>query len=148
MPHIVLTNIFANIVRKFTLTFYWQKFRENKVFTKKKLLLKELISQNISLVRIKFSFLHCATYTAIVWKNEKNSLTKRIFRQINSVVVSQLKTLLSQNLCEKCERLSRSNFLTVCVPHSIKITKFYFHGFFTNFPSNQRFTKELYCKSI
>ena len=32
--------------------------------------------------------------------------------------------------------------------HSVEITEFYCHSFFANFPSNQRFTKELYCKSI
>ena len=35
--------------------------------------------------------------------------------------------------------------------HSVEITEFYCHRFFTNFPSNQRLTsarKDIYCKSI
>ena len=45
------------------------------------------------------------------WKNEKFSLTKWIFRQINSLVISLLvKTLLSRNFCQKCRRLNRGNF--------------------------------------
>ena len=32
--------------------------------------------------------------------------------------------------------------------HSVEITEFYCHNFFANFPSNQHFTKGLYCKSI
>ena len=56
-----ISTLWAWKVQKLTLTLYWQKFRENKVFTKKKLLPKELISLNVSLVRVNFSFLHCAT---------------------------------------------------------------------------------------
>ena len=37
----------------------------------------------------------------------------------------------------------------VCtVHHSMEMTEFYCHRFLAIFPSNQRFTKELYCKSI
>ena len=42
-------------------------------------------------------FLHCA-----VWKNEKFSLTIEIFRQINSLVIHLVKTLLSRNFCQNC----------------------------------------------
>ena len=44
---------------------------------------------------------------------EKFSLTKTIFRQINFLVISLVKLLLSRNFCEKCVRLNRSNFHTV-----------------------------------
>ena len=44
-----------------------------------------------------------------VWKNEKFSLTKEIFRQINSLV----KPLLSRNFCQKCVREIFCNFHTV-----------------------------------
>ena len=40
---------------------------------------------------------------------------KRIFRQINCLVISFVKTLLSRNFCRKCLRLNRSNFHTVCL---------------------------------
>ena len=40
-----------------------------------------------------------------VWKNTKLSLTKKIFREINSLVTSsKVKPLLSRNLCQKCVR--------------------------------------------
>ena len=48
-----------------------------------------------------------------VWKNEKFSLTKKIFRQINSLVISLVKLLLSQNFCQKCVRVNFRNFHTV-----------------------------------
>ena len=39
------------------------------------------------------------------------SLTKKKkFRQINSLVISLAKVLLSRNFCQKCERLNPSNF--------------------------------------
>ena len=53
------------------------------------------------------------SYHTTVWKNEKFSLTEKIFRQINSLVISLVETLLSRNFCQKCVRLNRSNFHTV-----------------------------------
>ena len=41
----------------------------------------------------------------LVWKSEKFSLIEKIFRQINYLVISQVKTLLSRNFCQKCVRL-------------------------------------------
>ena len=43
-----------------------------------------------------------------MWKNEKNCLTKWIFRQINSLVIHLVKTLLSRNFCQNCVRLNCS----------------------------------------
>ena len=40
-------------------------------------------------------------------------ITKKIFRQINYLVIFLVKTLLSRNFCQKCVRLNRSNFHTV-----------------------------------
>ena len=36
-----------------------------------------------------------------VWKNEKFGLTEKIFRQINSLVFSVVKTLLSRDFCQR-----------------------------------------------
>ena len=36
-----------------------------------------------------------------VWKNEKFTLKQKIFRQINSLVISLEKTLLSRNISKK-----------------------------------------------
>ena len=41
-------------------------------------------------------FPHCA-----VWKNEKFAVTQKKFHQINSVVFSLVKTVLSRNFCQK-----------------------------------------------
>ena len=48
-----------------------------------------------------------------VWKNEKFGLTEKIFRQINSLVICLVKTLLSRNFCQKSVRLNFYNFHTV-----------------------------------
>ena len=40
----------------------------------------------------------------VMWKNEKFSLTKKFFRQINSLVTYLVKPLLSRNFCQKCVR--------------------------------------------
>ena len=134
-------------LQKFSLTYFWQKFRESNIFTKE--VTKELISRNI------FWFFHtaetvsqCGNYgnslshifvknfvkvtvllnkllkswfdeiifrwerislfsTLWVWKNEKFSLTQKIFRQISSLVTYLVKQLLSRNFYQKCyERIS------------------------------------------
>ena len=41
-----------------------------------------------------------------MWKNEKFSFTKKKFRQINYLVISLVKPLLSRNFCEVWERIS------------------------------------------
>ena len=46
-------------------------------------------------------------------KEEKFTLTQKIFRQINSLVISLVKTLLSRNFCQKCVRENFRNFHSV-----------------------------------
>ena len=43
-------------LQRFSLTHFWQKFRERNVFTKE--ITKELIWRNIFLARLNFSFFH------------------------------------------------------------------------------------------
>ena len=47
-----------------------------------------------------------------VWKNAKLSLTKKLFREINSLVTSLVKTVLPRNFSQKCVRENFRNFLT------------------------------------
>ena len=49
-------------------------------------------------------------------ENEKFGLTKKIFRQINYLVLSLVKTLLSRNFCQKCVRLCKSQQF----PHTVR----------------------------
>ena len=49
-----------------------------------------------------------------VWKNEKYTVTQKKFRQINSLVFSLVKTLLSRNFCQKSVTVNFRNFHTVC----------------------------------
>ena len=44
----------------------------------------------------------------------KNLLSLKIFRQINSLVTSFVKTLLSRNFCQRCVTVKFRNFHTVC----------------------------------
>ena len=53
-----------------------------------------------------------------VWKNEKFSLTKEIFRQINFLVISLVKTLLSRNICQKGVRANRA-ISTLCTMSAV-----------------------------
>ena len=46
-------------------------------------------------------------------RNEKFSLTEKKFRQINYLVISLVKPLLSRNFCEKSVRENLCNFHTV-----------------------------------
>ena len=48
-----------------------------------------------------------------VWKNEKFTLTEKFFRQINYLVISLVKQLLSRNFCQKCVRVNFRNFHSV-----------------------------------
>ena len=48
-----------------------------------------------------------------VWKNEKFSLTEKKFRQINYLVISLVKPLLSRNFCKESVRENFCNFHTV-----------------------------------
>ena len=64
---------------------------------------------------INYTFSHYEKpwhYHITVWKNEEFSLTKEIFRQIKSLIISLVKPLFSRNFCQKCVRLNRSNFHT------------------------------------
>ena len=45
-----------------------------------------------------------------VWKNEKFGLTEKIFRQIDSLVISLVKALLSRNFCDKIVAMKFRNF--------------------------------------
>ena len=40
-------------------------------------------------------------------------VSQKIFREINSLVISLVETLLSRIFCKKCVRLNNSNFYTV-----------------------------------
>ena len=56
-----------------------------------------------------------------VWKNKKFTLKDIIFREINSLVTSNVKTLLSRNFCHKSMRVSFQNLCTVyCVSKTLK----------------------------
>ena len=48
-----------------------------------------------------------------MWKNEKFSLTEKKFRQINYLVISLVKPLLSRNFCQKSVRENFCNFHTM-----------------------------------
>ena len=67
-------------------------------------------------LRVNFRNFHSTLWQ---WKNEKFSLTKKIFRQINSLVISLVNTFNSRNFYQKCVRLNLSNFHTV----TVKFTK-------------------------
>ena len=57
--------------------------------------------------------------TAHLRKNDKLSLTEKIFREINSLVTSLVKPLVSRNFCQKVrERISR--FSTLCLYHPVR----------------------------
>ena len=94
-------------LRKFSFTLFWQKFRQTDLlcyYTKE--VRKELISR-IIFFSVKLDLL------LTVWKNAKLSLTEKIFREINSLVTSLVKTVLSRNFCQKCMRENFRNFHTV-----------------------------------
>ena len=50
-----------------------------------------------------------------LWKSQKCTLTEKKFRQINYLVISVVKTLLSRNFCQKIVKVNYRNFHTV--PH-------------------------------
>ena len=50
-----------------------------------------------------------------MWKIEKFTVTQKKFRQINSLVFSLVKTLLSRNFCQKSVTVNFRNFHTVYV---------------------------------
>ena len=48
-----------------------------------------------------------------LWKLQKFTLTEKKFRQINYLVISLVKTLLSRNFCQKRVRVNSCNFHAV-----------------------------------
>ena len=69
----------------------------------------------------------------------KNLVLPKVFRQINSLVISLLKTLLSRNFCQKYVRRDCSNFDTVhCTVDSVEKWKIYCHP--QKISSNQLFS--------
>ena len=79
-------------------------------------LFSNLFSKNVAFTKFlskKCDFHIVAQYT--VWKNEKFTLTAKIIRQIISLVISLVKTLLSRNFCQKCVRVNFSVFHTLRV---------------------------------
>ena len=95
---------------------------------------QNVIEHNVSLTAtaINYHFYSApALQKSIIFCNEpiikvaqcgktRNSLIEKIFRQINSLLISLVKTLLSRNFCQKYVRLNRS-FST----HSVEIMEIY-----------------------
>ena len=92
--------------------FFLQKKKERRKIQKKMIFFREITCTHLSKP-------HSA-----VWINEKFSLTKK-FRQINNLVISLVKPLLSRNFCEK---IVRENFHTA---HCGKMKKFTLTKFFS-----------------
>ena len=60
--------------------------------------------------------MYCDNYRNLLstlWKNQKFTLTEKIFRQINYLVISLANALVSRNFCQKCVRDNFCNFHTV-----------------------------------
>ena len=72
------------------------------------------------------------------------SLIKISWNQLLSNFFSKRKPLLSRDFCQKSLRENFCNFYTV--PHTVEISEFHCHGFFSKIPSNQRFL--IYYKLI
>ena len=53
------------------------------------------------------------THSVTLWKNEKFTLTKIFFRQINSLVIYLVNALVSRNFCQKSVRVNFRNFHSV-----------------------------------
>ena len=56
-------------------------------------------------------FSHCQRHT--VWKLQKYTLIEKKFRQINYLVISVMKKILSRNFCQKRVRVNFCTFHTV-----------------------------------
>ena len=82
----------------------------DKNFVKLTFLLKKILKSRFDEKMFGSEFFH-----TVVWKNEKFSLTEKTFRQINYLVISLVKPLLSRNFCEKSVRENFCNFHTVSV---------------------------------
>ena len=73
-----------------------------------------MISRTYFLIRNHFppNFVFYGSHGSTVWKNEKFSLTEKIFREINFLGTSLAKPLISRNFCYKTVAVKR-NFHTV-----------------------------------
>ena len=82
------------------------------------------------------------SHSSTLWKNENFFFTEKKFRQINSLVIYLVKTLLSRNFWHKCVRVVIST--VKCMQCALISTKKYFvktalyqklcfHEFFDNF---------------
>ena len=80
------------------------------------------------------------TIAGAVWKYEKFALTENFFRQINYLVISLVKPLLSRNFCQKCVRVNFRNYPTV--PHCCGNRNSLTH-FWQEFRESNGFTKEI-----
>ena len=74
-------------LQKFTLTYFWQKFRESNVFTKGNT--KELIWRNIFSVRVNFSFFTSLCYVL------------KFFSSNQLFNTSLVNTSFSRNFCQR-----------------------------------------------
>ena len=58
---------------------------------------------------------------------------KKKFRQIDSLVFSTVKTLLSRNFCQRSVTVNFRNYHTVIhTHHTVEITEIHSHAFLTN----------------
>ena len=121
---VIVDDVFGMVVfveRTLTFTRFWNEF------ILVCLLNLELSWRNINTYAEHNEFVHCANshhtfqkfdcgtlsvlYT--VWKNEKFTLIEKIFRQINSLVISFVKTLISRKICQKSMRVNCHYFHSV-----------------------------------
>ena len=90
-------------VEKWKIWYHWKNISSNQ-------LISTLLPRNFSQKCVREN---SHNFHTTVWKNEKFGITKKIFRQINSLVISLVKTLLSRNFWPKIVRLNRCHFHTV-----------------------------------
>ena len=127
---------------------FWQKFRESNFLLKK--LLKSWFNE-ISFGATKFSTLCSDNITVSQCGKTKNLVSPRkcLFRQINSLVISILKTHVIHDIFAKNVRLNRSNLLThwelvnTSKWKCDRLRIYFVSRFFGKFPWK---ANELYCK--
>ena len=98
------------------LNFAYFIFGNEEKFTTKRIMffVKSILSKNIKQTTnfTIFFFTKSSNYWNTVWhivekkKNGKFTLTQKIFRQINYLVILLVKPLLSRNFCQKCMRVN------------------------------------------
>ena len=91
-------------------------------------LVKTLLSRNFCKKSVRENFRNFHTVYHTLWKLQKFALTKKIFRQINYLVISLGKTLLSRNFCQKWVRVNFSN--TLCITTWKLFREIHSHTFF------------------